>query len=176
MKTYICLILALFFIIGYAGEGSSYSVQYDLAFKKWGEFYFPFEDWKWWKAQGVAESNLDPRAVSWCGAQGIMQIMPKTGVGLGLKNPWDPEESIQSGIKYDGQVDRYFKVIDQPERRKFMFAGYNAGMGNISKARNLAGSDEWSNTAVKLPSITGKANSSETTGYVTRIHRLKEVL
>jgi membrane-bound lytic murein transglycosylase MltF len=155
---------------------SRYTVQYDLYFKHWGEFYFPFEEWKWWKAQGIAESNLDPRAVSWCGAQGIMQIMPKTGVGLGLKDPWNPEDSIQKGIKYDLQCDKYFKDIIQPDRRKFMFAGYNAGMGNINKARIKARTDYWDDAAIELCSVTGKANCAETTGYVDRIHKLKGVI
>lgn len=155
---------------------SRYTIKYDIAFKRWGEFYFPFDDWKWWKAQGIAESDLNPKAVSWAGAQGVMQIMPNTGAGLGLKNPWDAEESIQMGVKYDNQIDKYFKDIKQPERRKCMFAGYNAGMGNINKARRLVNSDEWVNIAVTLPLITGRANSAETTGYVTRIHKLKEIL
>jgi membrane-bound lytic murein transglycosylase MltF len=157
------------------GTGSNYTMAYDLYFKRWGEFYFPFDDWKWWKSQGVAESDLDPKALSWCGAQGIMQIMPKTGIGLGLKNPWDPEESIQAGIKYDDQVDTFFKPIEKTERRKLMFAGYNAGPGNIQKARKLASSDEWSAVASKLPDVTGK-NSEETIGYVSRIYKLKGVI
>jgi membrane-bound lytic murein transglycosylase MltF len=155
---------------------SRYYVTYDLYFKRWGEFYFPFEDHKWFKAQGIAESNLDPKAVSWCGAQGIMQIMPKTGIGLGLKDPWNPEESIQMGIKYDKWVDGIFKAIDQPERRKFMFAGYNAGSGNIQKAKKLANSDIWSDVADQLPLVTGKNNAAETTGYVKNIHKIKEVI
>jgi soluble lytic murein transglycosylase-like protein len=151
-------------------------VKYDVYFRRWGEFYFPFEEWTWWKSQGIAESDLTPSAVSWCGAQGIMQIMPKTGLGLGLTDPWNPELNIQAGIHYDQQVDGYFKSIAQPERRKFMFAGYNAGMGNINKARKLSGVDIWDDTAAKLPSITGKSNAAETTGYVSRIYKLKEIL
>jgi len=155
--------------------GSRYTLAYDLYFKRWGEFYFPFDDWKWWKSQGIAESDLDPKALSWCGAQGIMQIMPKTGIGLGLKNPWDPEESVQAGIKYDDQVDTFFKPIEKTERRKFTFAGYNAGPGNIQKARKIANSDEWSVVAGRLHDITGK-NSDETIGYVSRIYKLKEII
>lgn len=146
-------------------------VKYDLSFKRWGEFYFPFDDWHWWKSQGIAESNLDPSAVSWCGAVGIMQIMPGTATELGVKNRWDAEESIQGGIKYDKQVDKFFKAIDQPERRKFMFAGYNAGMGNIQKAKKLADSVMWVNVSISLCSITGK-HCEETIGYVKRIYKL----
>lgn len=149
--------------------------KYDLSFKRWGEFYFPFDDWRWWKSQGIAESNLDPSAVSWCGAVGVMQIMPATATGLGVKNRLDAEESIQGGVKYDQQVEKYFKAVDQPERRKFMFAGYNAGPGHIIKARNLAQSDSWDVAAGSLHLFTGK-NSQETIGYVKRIHDTKKRL
>ncbi|MCJ7683070.1 MAG: transglycosylase SLT domain-containing protein [Desulfobacteraceae bacterium] len=43
------------------------------------------------------ESNFDPRAVSYVGAAGLTQIMPKTGKGLGMKNIYMPsyfEEAI----------------------------------------------------------------------------------
>ncbi|MDZ7699583.1 MAG: transglycosylase SLT domain-containing protein [Deltaproteobacteria bacterium] len=36
------------------------------------------------------ESNLDPRAVSYVGAVGLTQIMPKTGKGLGMKQIYMP--------------------------------------------------------------------------------------
>lgn len=146
--------------------------KYDLSFKRWGEFYFPFDDWHWWKSQGIAESNLDPNAVSWCGAVGVMQIMPATAKDLGVKNRWNAEESIQGGIKYDNQVDKIFKSIGQPERRKFMFAGYNAGPGNVKKAKSLSNSEVWDITANSLHLITGH-NSLETINYVKRICRLK---
>ena len=149
-------------------------IKYDLFFKRWSNFYFPWEDHKWFVAQGIAESNLDPSAVSWCGAMGIMQIMPVTAKELGVKNPWDPEESIQGGIKYDRTVDQFFKAICKTEeRRKFMFAGYNAGMGNIQKAKKLANSNKWDDVSKSLCSVTGK-HCIETIGYVKRIHEFKK--
>lgn len=170
-------LLSIFLILlSLNGEAFAFTVKYDLAFRRWGEFYFPWEDYKWFKSQGIAESNLDPKAVSWCGAMGIMQIMPATTKELGVKNPWDPEESIQGGVKYDQKVDRFFKEIQyRRERRKFMFAGYNAGMGNIQKARKLANSDRWEEVSISLCSITGK-HCKETIEYVKRIYRLKELL
>jgi membrane-bound lytic murein transglycosylase F len=157
-------------------EALAYIAKYDFTFKRWAEFYFPFEDWRWFKSQGIAESNLNPDAVSWCGAVGIMQIMPATGKELGVNNRWDPEESIQGGIKYDQKVDRFFKEIRcQRERRKFMFAGYNAGMGNISKAKKLANSNRWEEVKIYLCQITGR-HCHETIGYVKRIHETKDRL
>ena len=169
-------LLLLLLLLSCTGESVAYTMKYDLSFKRWGEFYFPFEEWKWFKSQGIAESNLDPNAISWCGAVGVMQIMPATAIDLGVKDRWNPEESIQGGIKYDRTVDRFFKSICKVgERRKFMFAGYNAGMGNIQKARKLANSDRWEEVLISLCSVTGK-HCKETIEYVKRIYRLKELL
>lgn len=149
--------------------------KYDLLFKRWGEFYFPFDDWHWWKSQGIAESSLDPEAVSYEGAAGIMQLMPATANELGVKDRFDSEANIQGGIKYDKEVDSFFKKIDQPERRRYMFAGYNAGMGNVEKARKLSNSNIWDTTATFLHIITG-SHSTETINYVKKILKIMEAL
>lgn len=136
----------------------------------------PFEDYKWFKAQAIAESNLDPRAISYCGAMGLMQLMPLTAKELGVNNPWDPEENIQGGIHYDQKMDRFWKVIDdRDERRRFMFGSYNAGPGNISKAQRLSKMYEWEDLVKALPKVTGK-HAEETIGYVKRIYKIKTEL
>lgn len=173
---YWVFLLSLFLLLNFTSESIAYTLKYDLSFRRWGEFYFPFEDWRWFKSQGIAESNLDPSAVSWCGAVGVMQIMPATAKELGVNNRWDAEQSIQGGVKYDQKVDRFFKEVKcQTERRKFMFAGYNAGMGNIQKAKKLADSNIWDTVTNFLPLVTGK-HSIETINYVKRIHKMKGVI
>src|SRR3954468_7342744 len=47
-------------------------------------------------AQLYAESNFNPFAVSAVGAQGIAQFMPATARGMGLSNPFDPQEAINA--------------------------------------------------------------------------------
>jgi len=175
LRLFLLALFLLLLLLNFASESAAYTIKYDLSFKRWGEFYFPFDDWKWFKSQGTAESNLDANAISWCGAVGLMQIMPATATGLGVKNRWDAEESIQGGVKYDKQVDGIFKMISQPERRKFMFAGYNAGPGNIIKAKKIANSPFWDKVALCLEKVTGK-HSTETIGYVKRIYHIKEIL
>ena len=162
-----CLVLLLLLSHSY-----SYSAKYDLYFKKWGEYYFAWEDWRWFKAQGIAESGLNERAVSWAGAMGIMQLMPLTAREMGVKNVWDPEENIQGGIKYDRWLwDRWGMIALRDERRRFMFASYNAGIGNIRRARLLANSDRWEDVKAVLHRITGR-HAEETRGYVARIERI----
>ena len=56
--------------------------DYDRLFRKYTKHYFgPHFDWRWFKAQGIAESGLRPNAHSSAGAKGIMQILPATAAG-----------------------------------------------------------------------------------------------
>ncbi len=150
-------------------------MKYEIFFKRWSNFYFPWEDHKWFIAQGLAESNLDPEVVSWAGAAGIMQLMPATAKELGVTNRFDPEESIQGGIHYDQKMDRFWKVISWPERRKWVFGSFNSGPGNIRKAQKLSGTYEWEDLIDYLPKVTGR-HAEETTNYVSRIYKLKGAL
>jgi soluble lytic murein transglycosylase-like protein len=55
-----------------------------------------------------AESGFNPTAVSPKGALGLMQLMPRTAVGLGIKDVLDPAANVAGGTKYLRQLlDRY---------------------------------------------------------------------
>lgn len=151
---------------------SAQTLKYDLALKHWGEFYFPGQDWRWFRAQAIAESGLNPSAHSPVGAIGIMQLMPETARELGV-DPQDPESNIRGGIKYDRQLWTGWKQAPNPqEQRNLTFSSYNAGPGNILKAVHLAqGLPEWTTAQLFLPRITGP-HSAETINYVLRINRL----
>ena len=167
----VCLLLLLL-----SPDCLAWTAKYDLHFKHWGEFYFPFDDWRWWKSQSMAESELDPFAKSPVGAQGLMQLMPATAADLGVRNPYDPEANIQGGIKYDKWLTRYWRKIESADDlRDFLFASYNAGPGHILKANRKSGGKKWETTAAFLPSVTGK-HAKETIGYVKRIHRYYNII
>ena len=102
------------------------------------------QDWRMLTAQMYQESKFDPEAVSWVGAQGLMQIMPKTGEQLGFTNLQDPEDSIHAGAKYMHQLlDRFDREIPVDERIRFALASYNVGYGHLLDARHLAREQGW---------------------------------
>src|SRR6188472_2058004 len=85
--------------------------RYDDTFRKYSKRYFgPLFDWRLFKAQAMAESNLQMTARSWAGARGIMQLMPTTFHEIRSKNPeisgrWDrPEWNIAAGIAYSRRL------------------------------------------------------------------------
>jgi len=112
--------------------------RYDSLFKWYGRVCGDV-DWRFFKAMGVAESNLDPKAVSPAGAKGIMQLMDSTAAEVGVRNPFDPEENIRGGIEY---LKRLFASLSsvraREERLKLAVASYNGGIGYIKKALNLS--------------------------------------
>lgn len=97
------------------------------------------------KAIGKAESDFNPNAVSKSGAQGVMQLMPKTAEGLGVTDSFDPEQNIMGGSKY---ISDLLKRYDGDT--KLALAAYNAGMGNVKKYGGVPPFKETQNYVVKV--------------------------
>ena len=126
--------------------------HFDHLFKK----YASEVGWDWRVIASLAynESNFDTTAVSWVGAKGLMQLMPRTAKAMGIPEgkEQDPEESVKAATKYLNQLGRSFsKITDPNEKMKFVLASYNAGIGHILDAMALAPRDtrrdspgEWS--------------------------------
>jgi soluble lytic murein transglycosylase-like protein len=74
------------------------------------------------KAIVHTESLFDLYAVSHKGAQGLMQLMPRTARSLGVTDPFDPWQNIEGGTKYIGYLMRRFDG-----NVELALAAYNAG-------------------------------------------------
>ena len=94
------------------------------------------------------ESNFNPNAVSRKGAMGLMQLMPSTARQLKVKNPFDPEQNVDAGVRHLKQLlENYGGDI------KLTLAAYNAGAGAVARS-------------------SGVPHYSETQNYVRRITNL----
>jgi len=80
------------------------------------------------KAVIHAESGYNPNAVSSKGAQGLMQLMPKTAQGLKVNNSFDPKDNIRGGIRYLRFLLDTFKGDVT-----LALAAYNAGLSRVSQ-------------------------------------------
>jgi membrane-bound lytic murein transglycosylase F len=98
-------------------------------------------DWDWLllASQAYQESRFKPRAKSWAGAAGLMQLMPATAREVGVANVYDPNENVAGGVRYlEWLSDYWTNHIDDPEERlKFVLASYNVGIGHLQDARRL---------------------------------------
>lgn len=111
------------------------------------------------KAIGKAESNYNAKAVSRCGAQGVMQLMPATAAYLGVSDSFDAEQNIMGGAKYISELlDKY------NGNTSLALAAYNAGMGNVSKYGGIPPFEETQNYVKK---VTGYMNQGVSAGNVT---------
>ena len=166
-----------------------YSSRYDLYFKKYSDRLFgPWFDWRWFKAQGIAESNLDSTAKSSCHARGVMQILPSTHADIIKQNHWienniwSPRWNIAAGITYDRQMWNYWvdKIRPEEEHIKFMFGSYNGGYGNTLKAYLIVMNYKMPPTWYYVV-LAGKRDVPtwrviETENYVNRIFKVKSEL
>ena len=76
----------------------------------------------------TVESRCSHRARSPVGATGAMQLMPKTALWLGVKNPHSIKENVRGGTKYLAQLLEEFDYD-----LELALAAYNAGPTNVRK-------------------------------------------
>ena len=163
--------------------------RYDGLFRRYSQ---PIKwDWRLMAAQCYQESTFDPKALSWAGARGLMQIMPQTADHLGLPRSQmnDPEQNIAAAARYLEELEQTFADIpSRHERQNFVLAAYNGGSHHIRDAMELTrlhggNAQRWADVAVYVlklsepafyqhPSVRyGYMRGSETVDYVRSIRQ-----
>ena len=171
--------------------------RYDSLCQWWAHVYGL--DWRRVKAQLLAESSMDPLAVSPKGALGLAQFLPETwdwlwrelvGSDPAQRDVFNPEHAIEACCIYMRHLyECYGEIPDETERYRMALAAYNAGRGNVNRmlaeARKACGAPdsyaEWE-TAGRKPgpwqewsfasrflSLVTGANAHETIQYVRRV-------
>jgi hypothetical protein len=99
-------------------------------------------DWRLVLATMKQESRFHPGAESHKGARGLMQIMPLTAdqivERLGLTDLEDPQDNIHGGVYYLRWLYDLFPGAPEGDRIRLALAAYNAGVGRVNDAQELA--------------------------------------
>ncbi|SNS66932.1 transglycosylase SLT domain-containing protein [Actinoplanes regularis] len=95
-------------------------------------------------AVAKVESGYNPGAVSKAGAQGLMQLMPGTAKGLGVRDAFDPEQAVNGAAKMLNGLLKEFKSVP------LALAAYNAGGGAV---RKHGGIPPFSETQAYVPKV-----------------------
>jgi soluble lytic murein transglycosylase-like protein len=91
-------------------------------------------DWKVLLTIVMKESGGNPKAVSYCGAEGLTQLMPRTAKELGVKNSFNPKENIHGGAKY---FSKMLKKFDG--NLELALLAYNHGPATVNKLMEKEG-------------------------------------
>lgn len=96
-------------------------------------------DWRLLASLVYKESRFDTTALSYAGAEGLLQLMPVTLERFGVTNPKDPQQSLMGGVRYLKYLDKFWmeRIPETNERIKFILASYNIGHGHVEDAWRL---------------------------------------
>jgi len=93
-------------------------------------------DWVMMTAIAAQESRFNPSSVSWAGAVGIMQVLPRFSE-ISSDSLYIPEVNIREGAKILSEHLKHYSYMDSTNQWSFALATYNAGMGHLADARRL---------------------------------------
>lgn len=141
-------------------DAPRWSRRYDPQFRKYSKRFFGVGfDWRWFKSQAIAESELKHTSIGPMGARGVMQLMPETfsraNNEMFLMNH-QQRWHIAVGIQYNRWLWNRWKAVLEPEQRiPFMLASYNCGRGRLLRATYMCGGClKWNRVQHFAPPIT----------------------
>jgi D-alanyl-D-alanine dipeptidase len=105
-------------------------------------------------AQLYAESNFNPFARSDAGAQGIAQFMPGTAKGMGLRDPFDAEASIDAQAHLMRDLLRQFGAVP------LALAAYNAGPAPVAACGCVPRNNETPGYVARILGLLGGAGDA----------------
>ena len=148
-------------------------------------------DWRLIAATIYQESHFNPRAKSFTGVRGMMQLTLDTAKDMGIENRLDPEQSITGGVKYLKRLYERYDDVKDPDRVLIALASYNVGHGHIVDAQKIAKEKNldphsWNSLQEILPLLryrkyykktkNGYCRGTEPVRYVNRIMNYYEIL
>jgi membrane-bound lytic murein transglycosylase F len=93
-------------------------------------------NWVMLTAVAAQESRFNPSSVSWAGAVGIMQVLPRFSE-ISSDSLYIPEVNIREGAKILSSHLKHYSYMDSTNQWKFALAAYNVGQGHLADARRL---------------------------------------
>ena len=168
------------FLLARTGRISPYDYLFRSAARESGF------DWRLLAALSFQESRFDPDAVSWAGAYGLMQLLPRTA-GVSAEDLADPALNVELGARHLRKLYDRYEMIAGPDRMRFALAAYNCGQGHLDDARILTrllgrDPDVWEGSVrealllLRQPNYHrtaryGYVRGNETVGYVREIEQ-----
>ncbi|MEX0929678.1 MAG: transglycosylase SLT domain-containing protein [Balneolales bacterium] len=141
-------------------------------------------DWKLVVAVMAQESAFRPNAISFAGAVGLMQIIPRFSEVRDEAKLMDPKTNIDEGLRYLKKHLTHYAYLDEENQLALTLASYNAGVGHVADARRLAmdankDPNDWNDVAEGLLKLTdqkyyrqaryGYCRGTETVDYVRKV-------
>ncbi len=149
-------------------------------------------DWRLVAAVIYQESHFNPRARSYTGVRGLMQVTRRTAREMGFEDRLNPEKSVRAGTKYLARLYGRFNDLEDPrDRMLFTLASYNVGYGHVRDAQRIAETEgldpvKWSSLSQTLPLLRfpkyyrkaayGYARGTEPVRFVERVQLYYDIL
>ncbi len=148
-------------------------------------------DWRLIAAIIYQESHFNPKATSYTGVKGLMQVTLTTAKEMGISNRLDPKQSVKAGVKYLKKLYNRWDEIKGRNRLLFALASYNIGYGHVRDAQQIAkqkglNPHKWSSLEKTLPLLRiksyykntryGYARGTEPIRYVRRVLTYYDIL